>query len=161
MANILNIGSGNGLLSDGTKLLHEPKLIHHQSIPVKLPWIFPGATKKIYGAPRNIQGNLTTLSKVFCDIITGVISQEVLMYLIHNMCLMITLSNLQQHLPGANELANLCTRKCPPIPITTTQGYVQGEVQLGWLHHRWVQHRKVWKTHSAHSCRLWYYYFQN
>ena len=30
-------------------------------IPVKLPWIFPGAPLKINGAPRNIQDNLTVM----------------------------------------------------------------------------------------------------
>ena len=32
-----------------------------KGIPVKLPWIFPGAPLKINGAPGNIQGNLTAL----------------------------------------------------------------------------------------------------
>ena len=36
MDNILNIGSSNGLLSDSTKLMPEPELIYHQSIPVKV-----------------------------------------------------------------------------------------------------------------------------
>ena len=33
-------------------------------MPVKLPWIFPGAPLKINGAPKNIQGNLTGILKI-------------------------------------------------------------------------------------------------
>ena len=34
----IDIGAGNGLLSDGTMSLHEPMLIHHQYGPVELLW---------------------------------------------------------------------------------------------------------------------------
>ena len=33
-------------------------------MPVKLPWIFPGAPLKVNGDPRNIQGNVTGLGTV-------------------------------------------------------------------------------------------------
>ena len=33
--------------------------VTHCGIPVKLPWIFPGASLTFNGAPGNIQGNLT------------------------------------------------------------------------------------------------------
>ena len=36
-------------------------------IPVKLPWIFPGAPLKINGAPGNIQGNLTGMISIKSD----------------------------------------------------------------------------------------------
>ena len=41
-------------------------------IPVKIPWIFPGAPLKINGAPGNIQGNLAgmILPSIFKKIVT-------------------------------------------------------------------------------------------
>ena len=39
--NFGNIASGNGLMPDGTKLLHEPKLTYHQYAPLKhISWPF-------------------------------------------------------------------------------------------------------------------------
>ena len=37
------------------------KVLANDSIPIKLPWIFPGALFKSNGAPRNNQGNLPAL----------------------------------------------------------------------------------------------------
>ena len=44
-----NIGSGNGLVPDGTKPLPEPMLIYHQWGPLELIWVnFTRDTSAIY-----------------------------------------------------------------------------------------------------------------
>ena len=67
----VNIGSGNGLLPNGTKSLPEPML---------------------------------TSSDVFCGIHFRVISQEMLINLIRNMCSEIVLLKSPPHLPATSEL---------------------------------------------------------
>ena len=44
-------------------------VIEGDNIPVKLPWIFPGAPLKINGASGNIQGNLTSIRSAHTTIV--------------------------------------------------------------------------------------------
>ena len=50
------------ILHDWMRQCH---ILYLYTIPVKLPWIFPGAPLKVNGVPGNIQGNVTGMQCVW------------------------------------------------------------------------------------------------
>ena len=137
----VNIGSGNGLLPDGTKPLPEPKLTDH--------WWSPLSS----------------------DIHIRTISQEMHQPSITKICLKITCLKFHENFPGANELMdNLALftwgevstshpwHKQRLLPTLKCTGAVRGEDQLISKHKGPVTLPKIrvnaWITHKIWLCVL-------
>ena len=59
----VNIGSGNGLLPDGTKSLPEPMLIYHQSIGIHLSTILQEIHQSLKLAAKLLSENFFEISQ--------------------------------------------------------------------------------------------------
>ena len=70
----VNIGSGNGLVPDGTKPLPEPMLTYHQSDPMTITW---RQCHRSYPKQQSLKLAWTWLIKNFFEIHQGTMSQDI------------------------------------------------------------------------------------